>query len=227
MAPEKVKFGEQLVNKFIEVILARMIDAEHLQVRVKANLKQLSRGELESLAIEMFGFLLRRSLRVAEFRFDIGTSAVNLQSIRHKKIELLHPSAGSLRMVISQEQLTQGLSNQLVSSAAEEQVRCQLEAGEMAFQFDWISDGKVESSRCTTIPQIHSNGNAVVLDKGKMEGKEPPVAFVNAVIAAVSDILSLRDIANQGTIFNFQQLDMEAGNITVLAATHIENFPTA
>jgi uncharacterized protein YbjQ (UPF0145 family) len=234
MKQEKVKFGEQAVNKFIEMVLARLVDAERIQVRVKASFKKLARGELDALAIEMYGFLLRHHLRVAEFRFDIGAAAVNIQSVMRRQIELLYPSVGSLRMVISQEQLTNALNAQLVDRSHEQQnnvklmqVNCQLGSDSViAFHFQWMRAGEIESGRCTTIPRINTNGNAVVLDRGDTEGKEPPVEFVNAVLAQVNDILSLSDIANQGTTFCFEQVDISAGQVIVRATTHIEQFPS-
>ena len=62
---DKGNFGEQTVNKIIEILLARLLDAERIQVRIKAKLKQLARGEIDAIAIEMSGFLVRRHLRVA------------------------------------------------------------------------------------------------------------------------------------------------------------------
>jgi hypothetical protein len=231
---EKIKFGEQIVNKFIEVVLSNLIDAERLQVRVKANLKQLARGELDGLAIEMYGFLLRQHLRVAFLRFDIGSSAVNTQSIRHRQIELLHPSVGRMQMALDQEQLTHALNTQLVSSSQEQfhvyglrQINCQLGADRaMVFHLDWINAGEVESGTCTATPQITTDGSRIVLEQRQVEGNEPPTELINAVNRQVSDILSLSDIANRGTAFHFQQLDIEAGKIIVQAATQIEHFPT-
>ncbi|AFZ15464.1 hypothetical protein Cri9333_4685 [Crinalium epipsammum PCC 9333] len=234
MTTEKIKFGEQIVNKFIELVLSNLIDAEHLQVRVKANLKQLARGELDGLAIEMYGFLLRQHLRVAFLRFDIGSSAVNTESIMHRKIELLHPSVGRMQMALDQEQLTNALNTQLVSSSQEQfhffglrQINCQLRADRaMVFHFDWINAEEIESGTCTATPQITTDGSRVLLEQRQVEGKELPTELINAVSQQVSDILSLSDIANRGTAFHFQQLDIEAGKITVQAATQIEHFPT-
>ncbi len=232
MTPEKVKFGQQVVNKFIEMILARMIDAELCQVRVRANLKQLARGELDGLTIEMYGFRLRQHLRVTEFRFDIGEAAVNIQSIMRRQIELLHPSEGTLLLVVTQEQLTSVLNSLNVSPSDEHlepkkrQVNCQLgEDGAMVFHFEWIYAGEIASGSCTVIPLLKADGSGVVLNQGNRSGKEPPDEFVRAVSTQVSDILSLSDIANLGTTFHFEKIDITAGKITVRATTHIEHFP--
>jgi len=234
MTQEKAKFGEQAVNKFIEMVLARLVKAESLKVRIKANLKRLLRGELDALTIEMFGFLLQRNLVVAEFRFDIGSSAVNLRSIRHRKIELLYPTEGSVRMVITQEQLTAALNAESAYPSGEQQeniqlqqVNCELRADNaIAFDFNWICDQQIESGTCITTPRIQPDGKAAILDRGNVEGKEPPLKFVNAAIAQVNNILSLVDIANQGTTFHLQQIDIELGKLTLKASAYIEQFPS-
>ena len=217
------------------MVLARLINAEHLQVRIKANLKDLLAGKLDSLTIEMFGFLLRRHLRVAEFQFDIGASAVNLQSVRHRKIELLHPSEGRVRMVISQEQLTDFLNTELASLSQEQQneiqlqqVKCELkEDSAIAFHFNWINAKVNNSGSCITLPQIQTNGNAVMLaQQHTIDQKELPDKFVNTAITQLIEILSLTDIANRGSTFHIEQIKLETGKITVTANAYIEQFPS-
>lgn len=233
MTAEKLNFREQIVNKFIEMILSRMIDAERLQVRVKTNIKQLRHGELEGLTIEMYGFQLRPHLRVAELGFNIGAAAVNLQSIKRRQIELLHPSVGSLCLVITQEQLTNLFNAQLVSALDKQveqirikQINCQLADSKMTFDINLIGAGKIDQS-CTITPKIETNGNALSINQWNVEGQEPPSEFVQAISTQVSDILNLKDISNRGTTFNIQQLDIESGKLTLLADTRIDHFPKA
>lgn len=227
--PEKAKFGEQVVNKFIEMVLARIVNAERISVRVKAGFKKLARGELDALTIEMYGFSLRKHLRVDEFQFNIGASAVDLGSIKQRQIQLLHPSNGSLRVIISQEQLNTALNAQLLEPSEiyrQLQVKCQLGTdNKIAFYFNWMCGEEIQSGSFTTKSRIEAKGNAVVLDRGDVEGTEPPIEFVNTVMAQLSDILSLSDIADRGTSFDFQQLNVEGDRIIVEAATHISQFP--
>lgn len=233
MTQAKSNFVEQAVNKFIEMVLARLINAERLQVRIKANLKELLAGKLDALTIQMFGFMLRRHLVVEEFQFDIGSAAVNLESVKRRKIELLHPSEGSARIAIAQEQLTAFLNAELADLFQEQpnefqfqQVNCEIrEDSAIAFHFSWISAEENKSEACI-IPQIVTNSDAVVLIRQNIEGNEPPDEFVNAALAQVSRVLSLSDMANRGTTFEIQQLDIEAGKITVQANAYINQFPS-
>ncbi|XWK87289.1 MAG: DUF2993 domain-containing protein [Phormidium sp.] len=234
MNQERINFREQAVNKFIEFVLSRFIDAERLQVRIKSNLKQLKRGELDALTIQMSNFLMQPNLRVAEFQLDIGASAVDMQKIIRRKIELLHPSEGKLRITICQEQLTDALNSELTKLFKDKQqeikfkqVSCDLTTdGAIAFHFNWISAEKIQFGTCLTTPQIELNNNAIVLIKQSFVGEEVPIEFVNHAIAQVSNILSLNDLANRGTTFNIQKIEIAAGKVTVEANANIAQFPS-
>ncbi len=234
MTQGKSKLLEEAVNKFIEMVLSRLIDAERLQVRVKANLKDLLAGKLETLTIEIFGFLLRRYLRIAEFQFNIGAAAVNLQSVRRYKIELLHPAQGSVRMVITQEQLTAFLNDELATLCEKQQretqlqqVRCELmENGAIAFHFSWIYGQASYFGTCLTLPEIESNNHTVILvpENGVKSGI--PDEYINVVLLQVSKILSFNDIANRGSTFRIQQVNNAANQIIVQANACVEHVPS-
>jgi hypothetical protein len=223
VAQDKGNFGEQTVNKLIEILLSRLLDTERIQVRIKAKLKQLARGEIDAIAIEMSDFLVRHHLRVAQFELNIGSVAVNIQNAIRRKIEMLHPSEGWLRMVVTQEQLTSSLLAELSSS--QQQIECQLSAdGAIAFYF---STGDKQVAAYTTKPRIEPDGNGVVLERWRVEGKEAPEELAPAAMAQVGHILSLGDLANRGTRFHIQQIDIAAGKATVQATARIEQFPSA
>ncbi|MEB3337013.1 MAG: DUF2993 domain-containing protein [Leptolyngbyaceae bacterium] len=234
MTQKKPKFGEQAVNRFIEMVLARLVKAERLQARIKADFKQLTRGEIDALSILMSGFLLRPHLRVAEFQFEIGGAAVNLQGIMHRrKIELLHPSTGSLQLVITQEQLTHFLRAELLQASEPtqksqrlEQVDCELQPDEIRFRFQWSRGEEVELGVCTTIPRIEVHSNTVLLDQQGLKEKGVPGELIQAAIAHISSVLSLGDLANQGTTFVLEHLKIEADRVLVKAMAAIDQFPS-
>ncbi len=231
MTQEKAGFGEQAVNKLIEVVLARLVDAEHLQVRIKANLKNLAGGEVDAIAIQMWNVLLRPNLRVAHFQFDIDSAVVSIQSAMfRKKIELLRPATGLLKIVINQQQLSASLNAESLCPSNHkqdkvQQVSCELQAeGAISFHFSQ-PQAAAGFGTCTTMPRIEPD-NTVVLEKQGVQ-TEPPSEFVNSAITHISNILSLVDLANQGATFHIQKLDVKAGSITVQASAHIEQFPSA
>jgi len=229
---EKARLGEQAANKLIEKVLARLVEAEHLQVRVKANLKNLARGEVDAIAIQMSNVQLRPNLQVAHFQFGIGSTAVSIKSaIRRQKIELLRPSEGLLKIVINQQQLTASLNAESGNPSNQQQdkiqqLSCELQAdGAIVFHFRGCH-AEMGYGTYTTIPRIKPDDNTVVLERQGGEA-EPPSEFVNSAITHISDILSLVDIANQGATFHIRKLDVAAGSVTVQATAHIEKLPSA
>ena len=62
----------------------------------------------------------------------------------------------------------------------------------------------------------------MVLERSGVEGIEARDA-----IAHVAHILSLGDLANRGTRFHIQKIDIEPGKATVKATARIEQFPSA
>ncbi len=234
MTQEKSKFLEQAVNKFIEMVLSRLIDAERLQVRIKANLKDLLAGKLDALTIEMFGFLLRRHLRVAEFQFDIGASAVNIQSVRRRQIELLHPAEGSVRMAITQEQLTAFFNAELPFLCHKkprevqlQQLKCELrESGAIAFNFHLINGKENNRQTCIIIPHIERKGSGVILVHQNGEANKIPKEYVKAILGQLSQIFNFYDIANRGTTLYLQKINIKANKIIVQANAYIEQIPS-
>lgn len=183
----------------------------------------------------MSNLLLRPHLRVAEFQLDIGAAAVNMKSIMRRKIELIHPSEGKLLIAIDQEQLTETLNSELADSLKDkqqevqfQQVNCELKTeGAIAFHFSWISAAKIQSGTYIALPEIEANGEGIFLRKQSFVGEEVPAEFLNLAIAQVNNILSLNDIAQRGTNFDIQQIEIAAGKLTIQANAHIEQFPSA
>lgn len=229
MATEKPRFGERAVNRFIELVLSRLVDAERVQVRIKANLKKLAQGELDGLLIQLAGYLMRPNLRVEQFYFDIGAAAVDIQKAMKRKIELLHPSEGNFQLVITKEQLNHFLNAEVLKQIQDihsiEQLDCKFTENTIALQFQSNSNGVAEATTYPFIPQIISESNLVLLKQQNTQGEPLPVELINSVMETVSEILNLSDVSNQGTEFLIQQVDVEPDRITVQAIAQITAFP--
>lgn len=250
MTNEKFGFTEQAINKIAAVALSKLLDVKQLSVQIKTDLKQLARGEIEAMMIELYDMKLRQDLRVEALKLQIGRITVKPRKAALGKIELVHPSEGSFHVFIREQQLTaalnaesfrQSLSQQRnvpgIQAAATnqtatnqiEQVRCALQAnGAIALICEerLPSVEKRQSGTVLTRPRIEAEGKAVVLDVEAVEGDLSP-GTVSALVAQVNDILSLHDLSNRGTVLHIQQVDVAAGSVTIRASAHIEQFPAA
>ncbi|HEY9701884.1 MAG TPA: DUF2993 domain-containing protein [Allocoleopsis sp.] len=225
MTEQKIKFGERIVNKFIEMIISRLINVQKLQVRVKATWTKLIKGELDGLIIEMYGFLLRKNLRVSEFCFDIGPSAVNLERIKQRKIELLYPAEGTVKMVITQAELTPTIETKLDNFPLTS-INCLLENNQLNIKIQWMDEGENLSVNCVTRPKITIDKNSVILEKWEIEGQKLPDEMINIISEEMGEIFSLIDVSNQGTKFQIENIDITSGKLTLNAKSYIDNFPS-
>jgi hypothetical protein len=229
---EKKRFGERAVNKVIEVILSRMVDAEELQVRVKAALNRLAQGEIEAIAIHIHGYLLHPNLRVESFLFDIGAAAVNIKSAMRRKIELLHPSTGSLHLTLTETQLTNFLMAELQPLSLPElpltlqHVACQfLAEGMIRLEWQWSDSVAMYSGGWSATPEVNSDDGNVEFTSTAY-GEPVPEPWLLPAIAHLQRTFNLSDLANQGTRFQVRTIAIEAEKAVVQADAYIDYVPS-
>lgn len=229
---EKKRFGERAVNKVIEVILSRLVDTDRLQVQIKTTLHRLAQGEVDAIAIHMYGYLMRPNLRVESFLFDIGAAAVNVKSAMRRKIELLHPSTGSLHLTLTETQFTNLLTAELdqmttsVSTQTLQQVGCVFAAeGTIVLDWQWLDTGESYSGRWVGLPNVHPEDCSVEFTS-TVSGEPVPDYWLTPAIAHLRRTLNLLDLANQGTTFQVKTVEIAAGEVTVNANAYIDYVPS-
>lgn len=244
---ETAGLGEQALNKIAEMALASQLkDAGALEVRIKTDLSKLARGEVESIAIKIAGLLMQANLRLEQLQLHINRVTVKPFNALFGKIELTHPSDGTVNAVINEGSLSHALNTQLLSQNSQQkqglaktkigeihiqQVRCYfLTDGHVVFNCDAIlkTTNEAQSFAFTATPCIGMEGRKIVFQEVRdVEGKEPPSELATALLTQASEILSLPEFEEKGMSLQFQELDLAAGKLTWQAAAHIEQFPSA
>lgn len=229
---EKKRFGERAVNKVIELILSQLVDADRLQVQIKATLNRLTQGEVDAIAIHMYGYLMQPNLRVESFLFDIGAAAVNVKSAMRRKIELLHPSTGSLHLTLTDTQLTNLLTAELHQIPASEpthtlqQIVCEFAAeGTIVLNWQWTDTVTTYSGRWITVPQVHPEDGNVEFTSTAY-GEPVPDYWLTPATAYLRRTFNLLDLANQGTTFQVKTIAINSGKAIVQANAHIDYVPS-
>lgn len=226
---EKQRFGERAVNKVIAVILSRLVDADRLQVQIKATLSRLAQGEVEAIAIQMYGYLMQPNLRVEAFLFDIGAAAVNVKSAMRRQIELLHPSTGAVHLTLTETQFTEFLGATLTRSEPAhtlQQVSCTFAAeGTIALDWQWSDTVATCAGRWIAIPDINpARGN--VEFSSTVHGQPVPEYWLTPAISHLSRTFNLDDLANQGTTFQVTKIAIDTGKATIQANAYIDYVPS-
>lgn len=237
---EKVGFPEQAVNKIVEVAIASQLQkADGLEVRIKTDLNKLAHGQLDSLAIAIYGVLLQPNLEAETLQLQIGRITVKLFSAIRGKIKLIHPSEGTFRLVINEASFTTALNTESFretlrsrgyADKQDARIECLLSDNTIRFSTEPIGNNTEVPQHFVLVatPEIAPEGQAVLLQQVRyVEGQEPSPEFTSALLARMHELLSLQDFERKGMLLQIQQLDVSAGKLTLQAAAHIEQFPSS
>ncbi len=237
---EKAGFGEQAVNKIVEMAIASQLQkADGLEVRIKTDLNKLRHGQLDSLAIAIYGVLLQPNLEAEILQLQIGRITVKLLSAIRGKIKLLHPSEGTFHLVINEASFTTALNTESFretlrsrgyADKQDTRIRCLLSDNTITFSTEPIGNNTEVPQHFVLVatPEIAPEGQAVLLQQVRyVEGQEPSPKFTSALLARMHELLSLRDFESKGMLLQIQQLDVSAGKLTLQAEAHIEQFPSS
>lgn len=238
--PEKLRFGEQAINKIAEVAIASQLkQVEKLAVQLKIDLSRLAHGEVDSININMNGLLMQQDLIAKELQLQINRVIVKPFSAILGKIKLTQPARGTIRVVFSESDLTHAFNSQSFSTNLSQgkqvkiylqQVTCHLLAEDnIAFKSDLIltDTGLAQSVAFTTVPRIGNDEREILLQDVHYLNSEVAPELTAALIAQVGEFLSLRMFEQKGMSLQFQQLDVTAGKLTIQAAAYIEQFPSS
>lgn len=246
MTSETVGFGEQAVNKVAEMAIAsQMKHPAEIKVQIKTDLNKLARGQLDSMAIAIYGLLLPQDLKTEEFHLHIGQITVKPLSAIRGKIKLVHPSEGTLRFVISAASFTNALNAQVwhdglrsphpTSQGAPDAnttltpITCLLSERTITFTTALIQNHRqTEQIVLAVTPEISPEGEAIVFqDVRYVSGEEPFPKFTQALLNRMSQLLNLDDFAKKGMPLQIQQLTIDADKLALDAAAHIQQFPSS
>jgi hypothetical protein len=237
---EKAGFPEQAVNKIVEAAIASQLQkADGLEVRIKTDLNKLAHGQLDSLAIAIYGVLLQPNLEAETLQLQIGRITVKLFSAIRGKIKLVHPSEGTFRLVINEASFTTALNTESFretlrscgyADKQDARIGCLLSDNTITFSPQPIGNNTEVPQHFVLVatPKIAPEGQAVLLQQVRyVEGQEPSPEFTSALLARMHELLSLQDFERKGMLLQIQQLDVSAGKLTLQAAAHIEQFPSS
>lgn len=250
MKPESSRFSQQAINRIAEIAIARQLKQDiEISVNIVTTLNQITKGQIDAIAILIRGLVLSESLRTDEFRLNIGTVTVKPFSAMKGKIKLVHPSEGSLRIVVDQEDLTIAL-NQLIqrSSARQseflqnsqnpESVRCIFAEGAVTVQLNSrnlspqrstdLAAGQIANSlpdpESIVLAPVASSEQGInwrsSLASGQIDSQQ-----VSNLLDDLDRLLSLKDFEQKGLFLKVQEIQIADGKFTIDANALIQEFP--
>ena len=239
------KLGEQALNKIAKLALSSQLEAsDRLDVRVKTNPEKLASGELEALEIDGEGLIIETDLRLQVLEIEMAAIAVSPLKALTGNIKLTQPTEGTARIVLTETDLNRAFNSKelrakisvldtyIDNGTVELTVprkTCQLRSdGTVAVDalIELHPSGDTQEVSFTTKPQIAPDRQGIVLnDIQYASGKEVSPELTEAFLDKANKMLNLRHFEKEGLSLRIHQLNVEAGQITLLAAADITQFP--
>jgi len=237
--------GEQAIDKVAEIAIASKLDeSETLSVTVNTDPIQLAMGSVEAVAFEGKGLVMQQDLRVEDLQIHIKDIAVNPLTAMFGKIELNGPALGAARVVLTESDLNRAFNSEYISRKLKNlkvtvdgklltldvpTMECQLlQTGKITVNAEVLvrETASTEKIYFTAKPQLEAGGWAISLqDVEYPENKEFSPEFTAAVADKAGEVLNLRNFELEGMSLRIQQLNVEAGLLTLQAEAKVEEFP--
>ncbi|MBD0342283.1 MAG: DUF2993 domain-containing protein [Microcoleus sp. Co-bin12] len=245
MLQQNRSLGEQAIDKVAEIAIASKLDeSETLSVTVDTDPGQLAQGSVEAVAVEGKGLVMQQDLRVEDLQIHIKDIAVNPLTAMFGKIELNGPAFGSARAVLTESDLNRAFNSEYISRKLNnlkvtvdgklltidvQTMECQLlQTGKIAVNAEVLirETASTEKIYFTAKPQLEAGGWAISLqDVEYPENKEFSPEFTDALADKAGEVLNLRNFELEGMSLRVQQLNVEAGLLTLQAEAKVEQFP--
>lgn len=245
MLQQNRSLGEQAIDKVAEIAIASKLDeSETLSVTVDTDPGQLAQGSVEAVAVEGKGLVMQQDLRVEDLQIHIKDIAVNPLTAMFGKIELNGPAFGTARAVLTESDLNRAFNSEYISRKLNnlkvtvdgklltidvQTMQCQLQqTGKIAINAEVLvrETASTEKIYFTAKPQLEAGGWAISLqDVEYPENKEFSPEFTAALADKAGEVLNLRNFELEGMSLRVQQLNVEAGLLTLQAEAKVEQFP--
>ncbi len=245
MLQQNRSLGEQAIDKVAEIAIASKLDeSDTLSVTVNTDPIQLAQGSVETVAVEGKGLVMQQDLRVEDLQINIKDIAVNPLTAMFGKIELNGPAFGAARVVLTESDLNRAFKSEYISRKLKnlkvtvdgklltldvQTMDCQLlQTGKITVNAEVLvqETASTEKIYFTAKPQLEADGWAISLqDVESPENKEFSPEFTAAVADKAGEVLNLRNFELEGMSLRIQQLNVEAGLLTLQAEAKVEEFP--
>ncbi|MEG4108698.1 DUF2993 domain-containing protein [Microcoleus sp. S13_C5] len=244
MLQQNRSLGEQAIDKVAEIAIASKLDeSETLSVTVNTDPIQLAQGSVEAVAVEGTGLVMQQDLRVEDLQIHIKDIAVNPLTAMFGKIELNGPAFGAARAVLTESDINRAFNSEYISRKLKnlkvtvdgqlrtidvKTIECQLLTGKIALNAEVLvrETDSTEKIYFTSKPEIAGGGWAISLqDIEYPENKEFSPELTEALADKAGEVLNLRNFELEGMSLRIQQLNVEAGVLTLQAEAKVEKFP--
>ena len=231
---------EQALSKAAEVAFESQLEAsDSLDVDIDAEASEVVQGELRSVTVEGKGLEMKKDLRAEDIKVATNQIAINPMQAAFGNIELKHPTDAEAEVMLTEADLERAFNSDFIGRKLKG-MKLDIDGNSRTIDPNHINfklpgDGKVSLSAefliietvekqtvsITAVPQVGNNGHSIVLKDVESEG---PKSVVDALLNSATELLDLRNFELEGMSFRLQQLEVQAGQMTMKAVAQVSSI---
>lgn len=238
--------GEKALSKVAEVgINSQLDEVEELNVDIRTDPLKVIQGEVDSVAIEGKGMVVKQDLRMEKLEINTDSVSINPLSVVFGNIELTQPTNAEAKIVLTESDLNRAVSSDYLSPKLQN-LKMDMQGKPATIDFrntvlhlpgnqEMLLDTElfVHETRETkqvsahVIPQLKENEQRISLEILNVEGQGLTPELASAILDQLSSLLDLRNFDIPGMTMHLRKFDVQKGQMVLYANTVIREIPSA
>ena len=232
--------GAQLVSQVVTAAISALFKSTgKIRAQVKAEpLAKLLQGSIDGFDLVGNGLLMYNGLRIEAMELYFQAVSIDFSGIFSGKVRLRQPTQGTMRVVLTEEDLTASFRTPFVIKKLQ---RLQYQDKSLNFQNTQININEDKSLRIQTQIRIGETRESIDLDlKAHLELQnrtkiqfvhvtyqkdEQALALGKALINHVNNLLDLDQFALEGTRLRVDRVRLLNKQFVFYGIAHIDEFP--
>jgi len=244
MAHGQPDLTEEALNRMVELgISSRFDKVENLKADVHSDPMKLLQGELESANIAGKGLVIKKDLRTADLSVKSNGIAIDPMKAALGDIELTRPTNASIAVTLTEADTERALNSDYIAEKLQKLKfsvdgrLTQIKPQNVSVRFP--GEGKVELAANVTladtgesdridfraVPKLYSDGHHIQFKQVEVNSESASQDLTESLVKTLNQLLDLRNFTLSGMELQLQDMDIQAGEMQVVAAARLREFP--
>ncbi len=237
---------EEALNRLMEMgISSRFDEVDALEADVHSDPVKLLQGELESANVKGKGLVIKKDLRTADLSVKSDGIAIDPFKAAVGEIELTRPTNATIAVLLTEKDIERALNSDYIAEKLQKlkfsangqltrlrpkQVMVRLPGAgkvELAADVMLTETGDTERIAFSSLPKLFSDGHHIQFEQVNVDAENASQALTESLVKTLNQLLDLRNFTLSGMELQLQDMDIQAGEMRVVTAARLNEFPSS
>ncbi|MEB3211794.1 MAG: DUF2993 domain-containing protein [Leptolyngbyaceae bacterium] len=244
MAQGQPDLTEEALNRMMELgISSRFDEVDDLVADVHSDPLKLLQGELESVNLKGRGLTIKQDLRTADLFVKSNGIAIDPMKAALGDIELTRPTQANIAVILKEADIERALNSDYLAEKLKKlkftvdgrltrlqpkQVSVRLPGEgivELAADVMLTDIGKGDRIAFSAVPKLFSDGHHIQFEQVKVDAESASQSLTESLVKTLNHLLDLRNFTLSGMELQIQEMELQVGQMRVVTAAQLEEFP--